>query len=95
MRTNIDATVTNCTVFGFGQDRAVATRVDGTCAYAAQHLTLWHASKRSRWSSRLLKRADLAVEAGAALMVQAMCLAIMGPGRPPVRPVVSPVLVVA
>ncbi len=94
MRTNIDTTVTNCTVFGFGQDRAVATRVDGTCAHAAQHLTLWHASKRSRWSSRLLKRADLAVDAGAALMVQAMCLAIMGPGRQPVRRV-SPVLVVA
>ena len=93
MRTNLDAIVTNCTVFGFGQDRAVATQVEGTCTHAAQHLISWHASKRSRLSSRLYKRAD-AVMAGAALLAQAMRLAITGPGRQPVRPV-SPVLVVA
>ncbi len=94
MRTDITSFVTNCTVFGFGQDRAVATQVEGTCAHAAQHLNLWHASKRTRWSSRSYKRADLAVMAGAVLLVQAMCLAITGPGRQPVRRV-SPVLVVA
>ena len=93
MRTNINAIVTNCTVFGFGQDRAVATRNDATCAYAAQHLVLWHAGK-SAHRSRALKRRVVVVMAGAVLVVKRLCLAITGPGRQPVRHM-SPALVMA
>jgi hypothetical protein len=95
MRTNIDAIVTNCTVFGFGQDRVVATRHDATCAYAAQHLSSWHASKRARCGSRVLKRRDdRAVMAGAVLKAMPLRLAIMGPQRQPARQT-SPELVTA
>lgn len=94
MRTTINAIVTNCTVFGFGQDRAVATRNDATCAHAAQHLAIWHASKRVRDWSRALKRRDYAVLAGAVLKAGRLCLAVMGPQRQPVR-LMSPVVVTA
>ena len=94
MRTNIDARVANCNVFGFGQDRIVATWNVESCADAAQHLTQWHASKRARRLSRVLKRRDLPVVAGAVLEAMAMCLASMGPGRGPARRT-SPELVMA
>jgi hypothetical protein len=93
MRTNINAIVTNCTVFGFGQDRAVATRNDESCARAAQHLVLWHAGTSDRRDSRALKRRDWAVVA-VALVAKRLCLAITGLGRPPVRHM-SPALVMA
>ncbi len=94
MRTNINAIVTNCTVFGFGQDRAVATWNDDSCAYAAQHLTLWHAGKSACRGSRALKRRGPTVMAGAVVVAKRLCLAITGPGRQPVRHM-SPALVMA
>ncbi|MGD9722222.1 MAG: hypothetical protein AB7O59_11735 [Pirellulales bacterium] len=94
MRTNIDAIVTNSTVFGFGQDRAVATRIDETCAYAAQHLSSWHAGKRVRHGSRAMKRSGQVVRAGAVGNAWPLRLAVTGPQRQPVR-LMSPVLVMA
>lgn len=94
MRTNIDAIVANCNVFGFGQDGIVATWNVETCDHAAQHLTQWHASKHARSLSRVLKRRDLRVVAGAVLEAMAMCLAYAGPGRGPARRL-SPELVMA
>ena len=94
MRTPINANVTNCNVFGFGQDRAVATWNDATCDHAAQHLAIWHASKRLRDWSRTLKRRDYAVVAGAVLKAKHLCLAMLGPQRQPVRHM-SPVVVMA
>ncbi len=94
MRTNIDAIVTNCNVFGYGQDRAVATGIETTCTHAAQHLAMWHSSKSDRRSSRVLKRRDRSVLAGAVLKAMQLCLAITGPQGQPARRV-SPVLVTA
>jgi hypothetical protein len=94
MRTYIDAVVTNCTVFGFGQDRAVATRNDESCAFVAQHLTPWHAGKRARCRSHVLKRSGPAVMAGAVGMAKSLRLAVTGPQRQPVR-LMSPELVMA
>ena len=95
MRTSIiNAIVTNSTVFGFGQDRAVATRNDATCYHAAQHLAIWHASRSSREWSRGLKRRDFAVVAGAVLKAKQLCLAVIGPQRQPVRHM-SPVVVMS
>ncbi len=92
MRTSIDTNVANRTVFGFGQDRVVATWNDVTCDHAAQHLSPWHAGNRARIWSRELKHSGLAVTAGAARMAMLLCMAITGPKRQPVR-LVSPVLV--
>jgi hypothetical protein len=94
MRTNINALVTNCTVFGFGQDRAVATRNDESCAHAAQHLVLWQSGQSDRCGSRALKRRGPVVMAGAVLVVKRLCLAITGPWRQPARHM-SPALVMA
>jgi hypothetical protein len=85
MRTNINAIVTNRSVFGFGQDSAVATRNDVTCADAAQHLSPWHAGQYARSLSRAYKRRDLAVVAGTVRKVKPVWLAITGPGREPER----------
>jgi len=94
MRTNINAAVTNCTVFGFGQDRAVSSLV-AMYAHAAQHLASRHASKRARDLDRANKRGSaFAVVTGAVLLVEQMCLAITGPQWQPVRRT-SPVLVMA
>ncbi len=95
MRTNINAAVTNCTVFGFGQDRAVSSLV-ATYAHAAQHHASRHASKRARDLDRANKRRGsvIAVVTGAVQLVEQMCLAIIGPQWQPVRRT-SPVLVMA
>ncbi len=94
MRTNTNSTVvTNCNVFGFGQDRVVALWV-ASCAYAAQHLASRHASKHLGRLSRGVKRRGTDAVAGADLLARSMCLAIRGPQWQPVRPV-SPVLVMA
>ena len=51
MRTYTNTSFTNRTVFGSSQDRVVVSS-SGTCAHAAQHLTLWHAAKRDRDTDR-------------------------------------------
>jgi hypothetical protein len=94
MRTSINAIVTNRSVFGFGQDRAVATRNDESCACAAQHLSHWHAGDSDASMSRALKRRGMRVVAGAVLVARHLCLAITGPQGQPVRQT-SPVLVMA
>jgi hypothetical protein len=95
MRTNFNATVTNRNVFGLNQDRVVSLSTY-SCADAAQHLALWHASKRARDLGRALKRRGLGIAAmaGAVLKAKPMCLAIMGPQWQPVRRT-SPVPVIA
>ncbi len=92
MRTNINA-VTNCNVFGFGQDRVVSLTND-SCAYAAQHLHSRHASKRARGPAGAVKRRAMAtaVMAGAVSKAKPTCLAITGPQWQPVR-LTSPELV--
>ena len=79
MRTNFTAVVTNGNVYGFGQDRVVSSKVDASCAHAAQHLALWHASKRARRLWRQLKRRIPAVMASAAPQSRLMCLDTTGP----------------
>ena len=95
MRTYFNVVVTNRNDFGFGQDRVVSS-LNATCAHAAQHLALWHASKRARESARAMKRrgSGTAAMAGAVLWAKQICLAITGPTRLPVRRM-SPVLVTA
>ena len=95
MRTNINTSVTNRNVFGFGQDRAVSLWND-SCAYAAQHLASRHASKRARELARSLMRggSGTAVMAGADPKAKQTCLAITGPQWQPVRRT-SPELVTA
>jgi hypothetical protein len=92
MRTSINAIVTNCNVFGFGQDRAVATRYQ-SCARAAQHLAHWHA-EHARSRSRKFKRDVRVAMSGVGPVAAALCLAITGPGWRPVR-LTSPGLVTA
>jgi hypothetical protein len=91
MRTSINTVITNRTVFGFGQDRAVLS-LNGMDAPAAQHLLSWHAGKRARDLARALKRRVSAVVAGAVVVVEQMCPTITDAIRQPVRHV-SPVLV--
>jgi hypothetical protein len=93
MRTNIFTAVTNRNVFGFGQGRVVSLWV-GSCASAAQHLHVRHASRRARDIVRALKRRVnvTAAAASAAPKAMLMCLAITGPQWQPVR-LTSPVLV--
>jgi len=93
MRTNIFTAVTNRNVFGFGQDRVVSLWID-SCASAAQHLHVRHASRRAVGIVRALKRRVYvtAAAASAAPKAMAMCLAITGPQWQPVR-LTSPVLV--
>lgn len=86
MRTNINTTVANRNVFGFGQDRVVSSWND-SYACAAQHLEPRHASKRARATATASKRRGRvsAVMAGTVPMVEQTCLAITGPLRLPVR----------
>ena len=86
MRTNFNLVVTNSNVIGFGQDRVVSS-LKATYAPAAQHLAVWHASKRARESARAMKRrgSGTAAMAGAVLWAKQICLAVMGPTRLPVR----------
>ena len=85
MRTNINAIVTNCTVFGFGQDRVVSSWNDVRALTLRSILHL----ARQQTCPRLVARAQAprhyAVVAGAVLMAGQMCLAIMGPQWQPVR----------
>ncbi len=95
MRTNFNAALTNRNVFGSNQDRVVSSWTK-SCADAAQHLALWHASKRARDLGRALMRRGLGIAAmaGAVLKAKPTCLAIMGPQWQPVRRM-SPVPVIA
>jgi len=95
MRTNSNAAVTNCNVFGLSQDRAVSLW-NGLCASAAQHLASRHASMRARGLDRAPLRRGLvtAVMAGAVSKAKRTCLAITGPQWQPVR-LTSPELVTA
>ncbi|HEX3725095.1 MAG TPA: hypothetical protein VHV08_02585 [Pirellulales bacterium] len=79
MRTYINAVVTNGNVFGFGQDRVVSSLNDVTYACAAQHLQMWHASKREHGHWDALKRHVAAVMAGAAVVARRLRLAITRP----------------
>lgn len=92
MRTSINTTVANRTVFGFGQDRVVSLGGD-SYARAAQHLHSRPASKRARGMAWALKRLWSAAAAGLAPVAKCTCLAITGSERPMVRPM-SPVVVV-
>ena len=95
MRTYFNVVVTNCTVFGFGQDRVVSS-LNATDAHAAQHLAIRHASKRARGPAYALKRrgSGTAVVAGAVQWSKQMCLAMLGPQWQPVR-LTSPTVVIA
>ena len=95
MRTNTNAAVTNCNVFGLSQDRAVSL-CNHSYACAAQHLASRHASMRARELDRAPLRRGLvtAVMAGAVSKAKRTCLAITGPQWQPVR-LTSPELVTA
>ncbi len=93
MRTNTNAAVTNRNVFGFGQDRVVSLGAS-SCASAAQHLELRHASKHLGRQDRGLKRRGTAAAGTAPTTAKTMRLAITGPQWQPVR-VTSPGLVMA
>jgi len=93
MRTNINSTVANRTVFGYRQDRVVSLRND-SCNRAAQHLHPWHASKRACGMTTTFKRLwSTAAAAGAAPKAKPTCLVITGPERPTVRLMSSVVVV--
>jgi hypothetical protein len=96
MRTYLNSVVASGNVFGFGQDRVVASWSDNTCDRAAQHLLSRHASQSAGGLRRALKRRGLqaAAMAGAVLKAKPTCLAITGPQWQPVRRT-SPALVTA